>query len=75
MAESSGREAGWTLTFSDSALSLPRPLDALRNIAEPSRASVLIPMQGVGRLYRIVDPDAGDALQVVTAAAPTRAKV
>lgn len=72
VAQSEGREAGWTLTFSDAAQSLPRPLDAMRNIAEPSRASVVIQLQGAGRSFRLVDPDAGDALQVVTAQAPAR---
>jgi tetratricopeptide (TPR) repeat protein len=71
-AETEGREAGWTLTFSDVAQTLPRPLDAMRNISDPARASVVIALPGAGRQFKLVDPDAGDALLIVTAKAPSR---
>lgn len=65
-------DTGWTMTFSDAAQTLPRPLDVLRNIAEPSRASVVVPMQGTGRLHKFADSESGDGLLVVTANAPAR---
>ena len=45
---------------------------AIRNIADPSLANVTVPLAKAGRLHRLVDPDAGDTIMVVTAAAPVR---
>ena len=64
--------ASWTLNFSDTLRAPSRPLVAIRNIADPSLANVMVPLAKAGRLHRLVDPDAGDTLMVVTAGAPVR---
>jgi hypothetical protein len=72
--ESEGRSNGadWTLTFADRGQASPLPLTVLRNIADPALASVTVPLANPGALHRLVDPDAGDTLLVVTAPPPTR---
>jgi tetratricopeptide (TPR) repeat protein len=62
----------WTLTFADTMQAPPQPLVALRNIADPTRATVTVPLAKPGLLHRLVDPDAGDSLLVVTAPPPVR---
>ena len=64
--------ASWTLNFSDTLRTPSQPLVAIRNISDPARANVTVPLAKAGRLHRLVDPDAGDTLLVVTAAAPVR---
>ena len=44
----------------------------LRNITDPALANVSVPLANPGGLHRLVDPDAGDTLLVVTAPPPTR---
>ena len=68
------RESGanWTLTFVDQVLAPPQPLNVIRNIADPARANVAVPLSNPGRLHRLIDPDAGDVLLVVTAPPPMR---
>jgi hypothetical protein len=44
----------------------------LRNITDPALANVSVPLANPGPMHRLVDPDAGDALLVVTAPPPTR---
>jgi hypothetical protein len=72
--ESEGRANGteWTLTFADRGHAMPLPLTVLRNIADPALASVTVPLANPGLMHRLVDPDAGDTLLVVTAPPPTR---
>lgn len=72
--ESDDRSRGtsWTLTFADRVQKPPLPLTVVRNITDPALANVSVPLANPGRLYRLVDPDAGDALLVVTAPPPTR---
>ena len=72
--ESEGRSNGadWTLTFADRGQATPLPLTVLRNISDPALASVTVPLASPGALHRLVDPDAGDTLLVVTAPPPTR---
>ena len=60
----------WTLTFADVVQMPTQPIAAIRNIAEPSLASVTVPLPKAGQLHRFVDPDAGDTLLVVTAMPP-----
>ena len=62
----------WTLNFSDTLRAPSQPLVAIRNIADPSLANVTVPLAKAGRLHRLLDPDAGDTIMVVTAAAPVR---
>ncbi|KRR14364.1 hypothetical protein [Bradyrhizobium valentinum] len=72
--ESEGRANGaeWTLTFADRGQTPPLPLMVLRNITDPALASVTVPLANPGVMHRLVDPDAGDTLLVVTAPPPTR---
>jgi tetratricopeptide (TPR) repeat protein len=64
--------ANWTVTFADTMQAPPQPLLAVRNITDPARANVTIPLGRPGLLHRFVDPDAGDMLMVVTAPPPIR---
>ncbi|MBA2398197.1 MAG: tetratricopeptide repeat protein [Bradyrhizobium sp.] len=72
--EGEGRPAGinWTLTFADRVQAPPLPLQVLRNITDPALANVTVPLANPGLMHRLVDPDAGDTLLVVTAPPPTR---
>jgi hypothetical protein len=62
----------WTVTFADAMQTPTQPLVAIRNIADPTLANVSLPLPKAGRLHRLMDPDAGDALMVVTAMPPAR---
>jgi tetratricopeptide (TPR) repeat protein len=64
--------ANWTVAFADTVQAPSQPLVAIRNIAEPSLASVTVPLPKAGQLHRFVDPDVGDTLFVVTAMPPAR---
>ncbi|TWB97105.1 hypothetical protein FBZ93_107351 [Bradyrhizobium macuxiense] len=72
--ESDDRSRGvsWALTFADRVQKPPLPLSVVRNISEPSLANVSVPLANAGQLHKLVDPDAGDTLWVVTAPPPTR---
>jgi tetratricopeptide (TPR) repeat protein len=62
----------WTVAFADAMLTPPQPLAVIRNIADPALANVSVPLPKAGLLHRLVDPDAGDNLMVVTAMPPSR---
>ena len=62
----------WTIAFADRVVSAPLPLTVVRNISDPALANVTVPLANPGLLHRLVDPDAGDTLFVVTAPPPTR---
>ena len=62
----------WTLTFADTMQAPSQPLMVTRNITDPARANVTVPFSKPGLLHRLVDPDAGDAMLVVTAPPPIR---
>jgi tetratricopeptide (TPR) repeat protein len=62
----------WTVTFADTMLTPIQPLLAVRNIADPALANVTIPLAHPGLLHRLVDPDSGDTIMVVTAPLPVR---
>ncbi|ABA04389.1 tetratricopeptide TPR_4 protein [Nitrobacter winogradskyi Nb-255] len=62
----------WILTFADAVQQPSRALSAQRNVVDRAHASVTVPLAGAGRLHRIVDPDSGNALMVVTALPPAR---
>ena len=64
--------ANWTVTFADAMRTPVQPLVAIRNITDPALANVTVPLPKPGLLHRLVDPDAGDTLMVVTAQAPVR---
>ncbi|HEV3500115.1 MAG TPA: tetratricopeptide repeat protein [Bradyrhizobium sp.] len=64
--------ASWTVTFADTLQTPTQPLVALRNVTDPALAIVTVPLAKPGLLHRLVDPDAGDAIIVVTAPPPVR---
>ena len=72
--ESDSRDGGisWTLTFADRVQAPPLPLMVLRNVTDPALANVNVPLANPGTMHRLIDPDAGDTLFVVTAPPPTR---
>jgi hypothetical protein len=62
----------WMVTFSDTMQTPTQPLVAIRNVTDPALANVTVPLSRPGLLHRLVDPDAGDTLMVVTALPPVR---
>jgi tetratricopeptide (TPR) repeat protein len=60
------------VTFADTMQTSSQPLNAIRNITDPARANVTVPIARPSAMHRVVDPDAGDAMMVVTAAPPGR---
>lgn len=68
--EKSGQN--WVVTFADTLQTSSQPLNAIRNITDPARANVTVPIARPGRMHRLVDPDAGDVLMVITASPPGR---
>ncbi|WP_253706630.1 tetratricopeptide repeat protein [Bradyrhizobium sp. WD16] len=72
LAGISADAADVTVVFADVLDAPSRPLTAIRNIADPGRAHVSVSLPHPGIVHRILDPDAGDALTVVTAPLPAR---
>ncbi len=72
LATLAAHDSAWTLILADKGALPPQPLTAMRNMAEPGRGSVSIALTSPGQVHRIRDPDAGDALLVMTAGAPAR---
>ena len=62
----------WTVTFADTMQTPTQPLVAERNVADPAHANVTVALAKPGLVHRLVDPDAGDTIMVVTAPAPVR---
>jgi tetratricopeptide (TPR) repeat protein len=62
----------WTVEIGDSIIDPTRALDLTRNMIGRNRASVTIPFDKPQQLHRIVDPEIGDSLLVVTAFGPAR---
>jgi tetratricopeptide (TPR) repeat protein len=62
----------WVVTFADTMQTQSQPLTAIRNITDPARANVTVPIARPGPMHRLADPDAGDVLMVITAAPPGR---
>jgi tetratricopeptide (TPR) repeat protein len=62
----------WVVTFADTMQTPSQPLNAIRNITDPARANVTVPIARPGLMHRLVDPDAGDVLMVFTAPPPGR---
>jgi len=72
VGDEQGGNAHWTLTFSDTMQTPTQPLTATRNITDPALANVTVALSKPGRLHRLIDPDAGDTLLVITAPPPVR---
>jgi tetratricopeptide (TPR) repeat protein len=71
-SDNQGGNANWTLTFADTMQTPTQPLTVVRNVSDPAHASVAVALSKPGRLYRLVDPEAGDTLMVITATPPVR---
>ena len=71
-SEEVGKETNWLLTLADKIQATPLPLMISRNITDPALANIAIPFANPGLLHKLTDPDAGDALYVVTAQRPVR---
>ncbi|WP_107345600.1 hypothetical protein [Rhodopseudomonas palustris] len=72
LTEDDGAGKGWTVTLADAGRAASQPLSAVRNIADPTRASVSVSLPALGQVQKLADPDAGDTLTVVTALPPPR---
>jgi len=70
--EDQGAGTSWVLTFADTMRTATQPLVAIRNISDPALANVAVSLANPGLLHRLVDPDAGDTILVVTAPPPVR---
>ena len=70
--DGNGSGQAWTLMLADTRQMQSQPLSAVRNISDPSKASVQVPLARPGLKHRITDPDAGDVLTVITALPPAR---
>jgi tetratricopeptide (TPR) repeat protein len=62
----------WTVMLANEVIEPTRPLAMSRNIGGTARSSITIPIDDPRDLHRLDDPDAGDALLVVTALGPAR---
>ena len=67
-----GDSTQWSVLIADTMQGSTQALSAIRNIAEPKSANLIIPLAGAGRQHRLLDPDAGDVILVTTAALPVR---
>jgi tetratricopeptide (TPR) repeat protein len=62
----------WTVNIGDSVVNPAQPVGVMRNVVNELRPSANIPFDDPRNLHRILDPDVGDTLIVVTAIGPTR---
>ncbi len=72
LASVSGDDRTWVLSLADQVQLPSYPLTVLRNVTDPARADVSVSLPKPSLLHRLVDPDAGDALVVLTASLPAR---
>jgi tetratricopeptide (TPR) repeat protein len=62
--------AAWTVVIGDAVLEPTQPLSITRNLG--TRTSASIPFNEPKQLHRLIDPEVGDTLLVVTALGPAR---
>lgn len=62
----------WTITIADTVVIPSRPLGVARSMIRKGRAKIVIPLEHPGKLHKLVDPDSGERLLVVTARGPVR---
>ena len=72
LASLSADDTGWMLSIGDTVTEPTRPLAIARSIVGKNRSSIAIPFAEPRQLHRIVDPDIGDTLMVITALGPAR---
>ncbi len=63
---------GWAVTIGDSVTDPTQPLQIARSVVGKNRSNIVIPFQGAHAPHRVVDPEVGDTLVVVTAPGPAR---
>ena len=63
---------GWVLTIGDTVTAPPIPLAIARGIVGKSRSSIIVPLDGAGKVHVMNDPAIGDRLMVITAPGPAR---
>lgn len=70
-AETNGQN--WTVNFGDAIVGTSTPI-TVRRISDGSGSRIAIPLDGAsrGNVYKIDDPEVGDDIMVITAAAPVR---
>jgi tetratricopeptide (TPR) repeat protein len=62
----------WVLNIADTVIMPTKPLGVVRSIVGKGRASIAVPFDGAQKVHRLVDPDIGDKLLVITALGPAR---
>jgi tetratricopeptide (TPR) repeat protein len=62
----------WTVKIGDVVLDPTRPLAIVRNTVGGGHTAAIIPFDDPRSVYRLIDPDAGDTIYVVTALGPAR---
>jgi hypothetical protein len=72
LAAISGDGSDVSVLIADALEAPPLALSAVRNLADPARAHVAVPIPDPGQVHRLGDPEAGDTLSVVTAPLPAR---
>ncbi len=72
IASLSGDDNALVVTLADKVSTPSQALNAMRNIAEPTRANVSVALAQSGPMLRFTDPDAGDTLAVIAAPLPAR---
>ncbi len=72
LASLSGEGTGLSVMLADTMETPQQPLSAIRNIADPARAHVAVALAGPATIHKLRDPEAGDALTVITAPLPAR---
>ncbi|QDM26546.1 tetratricopeptide repeat protein [Tardiphaga sp. vice304] len=70
--DAAGLGLSWSVMLADTRQTASQPLSAIRNIADPAHGNVQVPLSRPGLKHLLVDPEAGDALTVVTALPPPR---
>jgi tetratricopeptide (TPR) repeat protein len=65
-------QATWTVSIGDAVTEETRPLGLMRNVAGTKRPSVTIPFDRPREAHKIVDPEIGDTMLVVTGFGPAR---
>jgi tetratricopeptide (TPR) repeat protein len=63
---------GWIVNIGDAVMAPTLPVSVARSIVGKGRSSIAIPFKGAQKLHRIIDPDFGDRLMVITALGPAR---
>lgn len=72
LASATSDGQSWTVQIADISYAPPQPLTAVRNVTEPSLASVTVPFVGAQTIHEMTEPDTGGKVIAITAPLPTR---